>query len=271
MLTKLLLGKSTKLWDMYLDQALFACRVRTHATTKTSPFYLVYGKHPRLLGDANVPIAADARIADHEARIQSVYTARHEATQAMYERALQAKELQDEFVKEHDLTAGEWVLVRHENPQKFESKWFGPYQINERMALGTYRLQDPEGKELQALVHGNRLIKAQINLYEALEKLWASPATKDALRKTNKWVDLVKSDADGTCRLERLLLGESELPIEQVPMPDEAPASPPPPPPTHQDHENEKEYPRKRRKRVATMHPMRQSSRIRNPIARYED
>ena len=43
MISKLLFGKHTKLWDLYLDQALFACRIRTHATTKTSPFYLVYG------------------------------------------------------------------------------------------------------------------------------------------------------------------------------------------------------------------------------------
>src|SRR5436309_219682 len=40
MLGKLLLNKPTKLWDLYLDQAVFACRVRTHTTTKTSPFYL---------------------------------------------------------------------------------------------------------------------------------------------------------------------------------------------------------------------------------------
>jgi hypothetical protein len=58
-LTKSLLGKSTKLWDLYLERALFACRVRTHATTKTSPFYLVYGKHPRLLGDMNVLAPGD--------------------------------------------------------------------------------------------------------------------------------------------------------------------------------------------------------------------
>src|SRR5437667_1799405 len=31
MLGKLLLGKPTVLWDLYLDQALFACRVRTNA------------------------------------------------------------------------------------------------------------------------------------------------------------------------------------------------------------------------------------------------
>ena len=107
MLTKMLLGKSTKLWDMYLDQALFACRVRTHATTKTSPFYLVYGKHPRLLGDPNIPMADDAVITDNDTRIRSVSTARQEATRATYERALQAKGLRDDIVKEHTLSEGE--------------------------------------------------------------------------------------------------------------------------------------------------------------------
>ena len=53
MLGKLLLGKPTNLWDLYLDQALFACRVRTNSTTKESPFYLVYGQHPHLFGDVN--------------------------------------------------------------------------------------------------------------------------------------------------------------------------------------------------------------------------
>jgi len=64
------------------------------------------------------------------------------------------------------------MLRQHyENPQKFESKWFGPYQVVEKMILGTYRLQDPNGKELAALVHGNRLLKANITSAETLKKL----------------------------------------------------------------------------------------------------
>ena len=57
MLGKLLLNKPTKPWDLYLDQAVFACRIRTHSTTKTSPFYLVYGQQPHLLGDMNVAVS----------------------------------------------------------------------------------------------------------------------------------------------------------------------------------------------------------------------
>jgi hypothetical protein len=284
MLTKMLLGKSTKLWDLYLDQALFAARIRTHATTKTSPFYLVYGKHPRLLGDPNVPLADDAAIADNETRIQQVHTARQEATRATYERALQAKELRDDLVKEHELSEGEWVLVRHENPQKFESKWFGPYQITERKALGTYRLQDPTGKELQALVHGNRLLKAHLNTYEELRKLWASPAAKDALRRTNKRVELVNSDTHGTDLLDKLLIGDPIQPAidqvlveDQVPAEDEEPTDVEQPaqllvPPTNHNEREREEHqePQPKRAKKAPTHPTRQSTRQRRPTTRYE-
>jgi len=86
------------------------------------------------------------------------------------------------MVKPHQLEEGEWVLVRHENPQKFEAKWFGPYQVVQKMLLGMYRLQDPNGRELATLVHGNRLIKANIRTADELQDLWASPKLKDRLR-----------------------------------------------------------------------------------------
>ncbi|KAH9274713.1 hypothetical protein BASA83_002912 [Batrachochytrium salamandrivorans] len=38
-------------WDEYLQQTVLALRVRKHAVTKQSPFYLLYGVHPRLPGD----------------------------------------------------------------------------------------------------------------------------------------------------------------------------------------------------------------------------
>jgi hypothetical protein len=205
MITKYLLGKPTKLWDLYLDQALFACRVRTHSTTHTSPYYLVYGQHPRLLGDDNHPLDVDVPPQDYHARIEAVQSARQEASRVTYERALRAKAARDELVQPHKLAEGEWVLVRHEDPQKFESKWFGPYQITEKMMLGTYRLQDPNGKELAALVHGNRLLKAYISSTETLKKLWASPAAKDQLRRRNITEYVGSDNPQNTALLEQYL------------------------------------------------------------------
>ena len=70
MLSKFMLGKPTKLWDLYLDQALFACRVRTHTTNKTSPFYLLYGRHPHLLGDLNKALPVDATVGKYKERLK---------------------------------------------------------------------------------------------------------------------------------------------------------------------------------------------------------
>jgi hypothetical protein len=223
MLGKMLLGKPTKHWDLYLDQALFACRVRTNTTTKTSPFYLLYGKHPHLLGDTNVALPNDATPEGHEERLRLVESARMEAMRATYERAMRDKSSRDELVKPHELDAGQWVLVRHENPQKFESKWYGPYQIVERMMLGTYRLQDPSGKELAALVHGNRLVPAAIRNAEELRELWASPKTKDALRRQNVRAELVIADEVNTRALEQHLLeADVDEPLELA-APEEGP------------------------------------------------
>ena len=152
-----------------------------HTTTRVSSFYLVYGRQPHLLGDRNRALAANAEAAGHEDRIRVVQSARQEAARATYERAVKAKKARDEVMEVHSLQEGDWVLVRHENPQKLESKWFGPYQVVQRMLLGTYQLQSPNGRELQALVHGNRLVRAYIRMTDELRQLWASPSTKDAL------------------------------------------------------------------------------------------
>lgn len=51
MLRKYVKGTVTR-WDDYLNTALFACRIRNHRTTKVSPFYVVYGQHPRVPGES---------------------------------------------------------------------------------------------------------------------------------------------------------------------------------------------------------------------------
>ena len=225
MISKMLLGKSTRLWGLYLEPSLFACRIRTNSTTGTSPFYLVYGKQPHLVGDPNRALPSDATPADHEERIRMMSTARQEATRLTHERALKDQQSRNEIVSLHTLDVGEWVLVRHEKPHKFENKWYGPYQIVEHKLLGTYRLQDPNGRELKALIHGNRLIRAKFRTTEELRRLWASPATKDALRRRNINAEFVISaDPENTDALERYLFEyDDEEPEPREPEPNPKP------------------------------------------------
>ncbi len=42
-------------WDEFLNQTIFAIRVRSHAVTRHSPFYLLYGVEPRIPGDTEPP------------------------------------------------------------------------------------------------------------------------------------------------------------------------------------------------------------------------
>ena len=116
MLGKLLLNKPTKLWDLYLNQAMFTCRIRTHSTTKTSPCYLLYDRHPHLLDDANVALPSDTGPASHDERFKLLQSARKEAAIATYERAFKDKNARDELVHPHKFNEGQCVLVRHENP-----------------------------------------------------------------------------------------------------------------------------------------------------------
>ena len=226
MLGKLLLGKPTVLWDLYLDQALFACRVRTNSTTKTSLFYLVYGRQPHLFGDVNKALPSDATPEGHEERIKLLQSARTEATIAAYERAFKDSSHRNELVTPHQLDIGDWVLVRHETPNKFEPKWFGPYQIMEKMLLGTYRLQDPNGTELAALIHGNRLIKAAISTADELRDLWASPAVKDMLRKKGIHYEVVPSYPENTALLNQQLREDEGIPMPIDPIDQQPTAKP---------------------------------------------
>lgn len=54
-LIKYCIGQPKKNWDKYLNQALFATRIRIYTTTGFSPFYLLYGINPTLPGDTTNP------------------------------------------------------------------------------------------------------------------------------------------------------------------------------------------------------------------------
>jgi len=109
------------------------------------------------------------------------------------------------------MEAGDWVLVRHETLQKFEAKWFGLYQILEKMLLGTYRLQGPNERELVALVRGDRLLKTRISSVDQLPKAWTEPSKKDQLRRLNLNPEWIPSDnRQNNMQLERYLFESDE-------------------------------------------------------------
>ena len=101
MLRKLLLNKPTKLWDLYLNQAIFACRIRTRTTTKTSSFYLLYDRHSHLLYETNVILSSDAEAVTPEKRFKLLQSARKETAIVTFERMFKDKNVRVELIQSH--------------------------------------------------------------------------------------------------------------------------------------------------------------------------
>jgi hypothetical protein len=178
MLTKYLMGKPTRAWDLYLTQAIVATRFHEHAVTGYSPFYLVYGIQPRLPGDE---LSTEVLpFCERTEELQNVADARTKANELLLARAIRTKRIRDSAVTKTSFKKGDWVLVRNESGKKFESKWFGPYRVLSSHPLGTYALEEPSGRVLRSLINGSRLLEANV---ANPTTLWTSSAAKAALRR----------------------------------------------------------------------------------------
>jgi transposase InsO family protein len=184
-LTKMLVNQPTILWDQYLMQATFSIRIRIHSSKGKSPYSLLFGRDPRLPSDNNElrPLAhyGDQMQANLD-RIEQMQHARMVANKKLVEKAIKARQLREDSVKLAGFKNGDWVLVRAENRQKFEGRWFGPYKVIEANVLGTYRLQDPSEMVVKTLINGQRLVPAHVQ-GEDIKGLWNSSKIQGTLRK----------------------------------------------------------------------------------------
>jgi hypothetical protein len=105
------------------------------------------------------------------------------ANEKLVQKAVKAQQIRNRLVKDVGFQEDQWVLVRAESRNKFEGRWFGPYRIDKKMLLGTYRLADPEGNVVKNLINGQRLVTANIPDGKTVSKLWNSSRIQGTLRK----------------------------------------------------------------------------------------
>ncbi|KAL7312425.1 hypothetical protein PS15m_012371 [Mucor circinelloides] len=171
MLTKYVKGLIHS-WDEYVDSSLFSCRVRKHATTGYSPFYLVYGQEPVLPGDSRRPFMDPLTEEDPEliaedvlARIRDLKEKRFEAKEQMILQARKDKERWDAALKSNKVQTfevGDYVMLRHESKKGLEFNWMGPYMVlKSNLEYNIYQIQEIEGKVYNSWVHTDRLHPVQ--------------------------------------------------------------------------------------------------------------
>ncbi|CEG85142.1 hypothetical protein RMATCC62417_18867 [Rhizopus microsporus] len=184
MLTKYVNG-DVHSWDEYVEKALFACRIRKHATTGYSPFFLTYGVDPRIPGDTSRPFMSQFTEQDPEllsdnaiSHLRKLREARFLAEERLRKQAAIDKNKWNMALKADKIQTfniGDHVLLRHESKRGLEYNWMGPYKILKRnLDFNTYQLQEINGKLYASWVHVDRLHPVKYD-GKSMNKSWYIP------------------------------------------------------------------------------------------------
>ena len=125
-------------WPSYVAPLVYAYNSTKHGSTGYSPYYLMFGRKPRLTADVTLGLdklekepKPYAAYADNlRAQLAHAYDL---ASEAMHKRAEYNKKSYDRYAKENSLKAGDRVLVRNlstRGKHKLQDRWEAtPYII----------------------------------------------------------------------------------------------------------------------------------------------
>lgn len=167
MIKKFLDGRNPKDWDLFLPEALFACRIQISRITGASPFYLLYGIKPKIPGDLGQPKICHERASDkelvewREATLARMKEDRLAASERLRRNQEESKRQFDKLVKPLELSIGDLVLLRNEAKKKFELDWKGPFRVRQvhRDNSALVKLNDLSENPLPDWINVDRLRK----------------------------------------------------------------------------------------------------------------
>ena len=153
-------------WDTQLPLVLFADRVSLNATTGESPFYLLYGREPRLPIDATL-ILPDLNVSSSVSQLRAEIVKNLEEAQHI---ALSNTQLAQQKMKvyydqksapaPYDIGSQVWVYTpkkRKGLSKKLQHNYHGPYRIVAKLSPVHFRLRTLDNRPVAVPVHANRL------------------------------------------------------------------------------------------------------------------
>lgn len=177
-------SRDPKRWPEYLAEPLFACRVNKSSVTQWSPFELLYGVSPRLLGDDAKMRPAALSHTDQSGRLERLRANRQDAREASEARAADNKRRFDSQFQSGEqgkssssivsYKIGDPVKLRNETQTKGEPSWYGPFEIFDTLGKNVYVLADHKGSLFPHPISGNRLKPALVK-EAALGDPWSLP------------------------------------------------------------------------------------------------
>nr|XP_009615865.1 uncharacterized protein LOC104108511 [Nicotiana tomentosiformis] len=155
-----LVSASRKDWFVKLDEALWAYRTAFKTTTGTSPFKLVYCKSCHLpveiehkaywvikMLNLDLSLAGDHRL-EQMNELEEFTLDACESARIFKEKT---KKWHDRLIKPNKFYEGDRVLLYNSRlrlcPEKFKSRWTGPYVVKHVSPYGAIEIQNPDGTE----------------------------------------------------------------------------------------------------------------------------
>src|ERR1700743_1289594 len=147
-------------WDEKLEEVSFAYRTNKQATTKETPFYLLYGREAKLPNEiieerVPQPISVKDNELNRQFELIELQERRKETQERITEQQIKRKTKHDQKVKkEETFRIGDKVLVKEaykENQRsgKLSQNWKGPYYIHQVYGKGAYKIKTLDGKILK--------------------------------------------------------------------------------------------------------------------------
>ena len=219
------MGGHDREWDLYLDPILFAIRTSVQASTKHTPFFLMYGREAKLplemeKADAIVDIE---QLPEVDQRIEQMSKVKDEVFPAVKANIIKAQAKQKEqyrkrrgLVKQH-IEVGDTVmrlnmLKRTKKGHKAEDTWVGTYKVLEVTEHGCCRLH--------CLTTNTTLTRkvnlAQLKLYQCQEQ----PVDQTAHLATSEPTDHSTHLADTESANQTSPLADSVPPNQPTPLAD---------------------------------------------------
>jgi hypothetical protein len=161
----LYVNPSQRDWDLHLPAALMAYRSSIHDVTKFSPYYLLYGRIPRLPYDVALdePSSPSKDWDDYNKQHHELLTTAWNAVENWDARQrVRAKLYYDKLQKAVEYPIGSLVLVytpilRRQKSKKLLIRWTGPHKVLTKLSDLVYKVQHLAGAQRVQTVHVQRL------------------------------------------------------------------------------------------------------------------